>query len=331
VVTIKAVAERAGVSIASVSRVINGAVTRGDTEKRVWAATKALDYQPNSAARALKVRQTEQICLSFDDLANPAYVSMTRGVSQVLGSSKFRLVLSSAFSSVDEIVKHLESMGRGYVDGLIISPIYNDIRIAQLISKLQIPVVLVGTMPIGVDVDNVYVDSSAGVILAIKHLKSVGRKKIGFINGPTSTNPGRRRLAAFEKSMKEHELNFSNASIVQANAFSIDAGYEAISKVKNLNKFDSFLCANDQIAASVMKFCFEKGIDIPADIALVGIDNIDLASILRPALTSIDLHAEKRGAMAAQLMLERLSDPARPVQKIQVIPELVIRESTQKK
>ena len=326
--TIGAVAKQAGVSIASVSRVINGTAARADTEKRVRAAIDDLGYQPNSAARALKVRQSEQICLSFDDLSNPAYVLMTRGVGQTLSSSKYRLILSSAFSSVEEIVKHLETMGRGFADGLIISPIYSDPRIAELISHLKMPVVLVGTMPKGVNVDNVYVDSAAGIDMAIKHLVDTGRKNIALINGPVATNPGRRRKAAFEKSMQQLNLAFSNSSILQAEAFTPEAGYRAISEFRDLKNFDAIICANDQLAAGAMKFCVEKRVAIPRDIALIGIDNIDLASLLRPTLTSIDLRAEERGQIAARLMLERLANPDSPVKKITVQPQLIIRESS---
>ena len=326
--TISAVAKHAGVSIASVSRVINGTITRTDTEKNVRQAIKELGYQPNSAARALKIRQSEQICLSFDDLANPAYVLMTRGVGRVLSSTKYRLILSSASSSVEEIIKHLETMGRGFADGLIISPIYSDKRITHLISQLRIPVVLVGTMPVGIDVDNVYVDSALGVAVAIAHLKDTGRKKIAFINGPIVTNPGRRRKVAFEKAIRDRGLFFSDESIIQADAFSPEAGYRAVSTFINLKKFDSLICANDQLAAGAMKFCFENDINIPRDIALIGIDNIDLASLLRPTLTSIDLGAEKRGQIAAELMLDRLANPNRATKQIAVQPTLVIRESS---
>ena len=326
--TIKSVALQAGVSIASVSRVINGTVARGETEERVWKAVKEQGYQPNSAARALKVRKSEQICLSFDDLANPAYVSMTRGVGRALSGTDFRLLLSSAFSSIEEILKHLESMGRGFADGLIISPIYSDKRITEALSKLQIPVVLIGTMPKGIDVDNVWVDSAAGVRVAVDHLKSTGRKKIGLINGPINTNPGRKRLAAFESAIRDFDLEFSQANVIQAAAFSTDAGYAAAVEVQNFSRFDSIICANDQIAAGLMKFCYENEISIPEKLAIVGIDNIDLASLLRPSLTSIDLYAERRGSLAAQLMLDRLANPDRPTQKIIVEPTLVIRESS---
>lgn len=329
--TIKSVAEHAGVSIASVSRVINGTVARGDTEDRVWKAIKELDYQPNSAARALKVRRSEQICLSFDDLANPAYVLMTRGVGKSLSSTDYRLILSSAFSSVDEIVKHLETMGRGFADGLIISPIYTDIRITNLLSRLQIPVVVVGTLPKGIEVDNVWVDSAAGVSTAVEHLKNTGRRRIGFLNGPIVTNPGKKRVTAYENALKTFSLSPVPGAIIQADAFSPEAGYDAMKNFENLSHLDSIVCANDQLAAGLMKYCDENQISIPDDVAIVGIDNTDLASLLRPTLTSIDLHAEHRGALAAQLMLDRLANPDRPIQRVVVDPTLVIRNSTVKK
>lgn len=328
---IEAVAKQAGVSIASVSRVINGTAARAETEERVRKAIAELGYQPNSAARALKVRQSEQICLSFDDLSNPAYISMTRGVGRALNQSKYRLILSSASSSVDEIVKHLQTMGRGFADGLIISPIYSDERITKLLSQLHMPIVLVGTMPAGLNVDNVYVDSSQGISMAVQHLIETGRSKIGLINGPLATNPGIRRKAAFEKAIKGAGLKFDKASIIQANTFSPEAGYFAISEVADISKFDAFVCANDQLAAGVMKFASENKISIPGDLAIVGVDNTDMASLLHPTLTSIDLLAEERGEIAADLMLDRLANPDREPKQIVVQPKLVIRESTGKK
>lgn len=329
--TIKSVAERAGVSIASVSRVVNGTVARGDTTQRVWEAIKALDYQPNSAARALKVRKSEQICLSFDDLANSAYVMMTRGVGQTLSDTGYRLVLASAFSSVDEIVKHLETMGRGYADGLIISAIYNDKRITNLLSNLRIPLVVIGTLPNGVDADNVWIDSAAGVTTAVVHLKEMNRKKIGFLSGPLTTIPGKKRLAAFKSALSENNLESRPNNIFWADTFSPSAGFQAVASVDNIKNFDSIICANDQLAAGLMKYCVQAEIDIPVDLAIVGIDNTDLSSLMRPTLTSLDLYAEKRGAIAAQLMLQRLNDPQRPTQKIVLEPTLIVRESTAQK
>jgi len=329
--TIKSVAEQAGVSIASVSRVINGAVARSDTEERVWKAIKALDYQPNSAARALKIRKSEQICLSFDDLANPAYAMMTRGVGQALSTTSYRLVLASAFSSVEEVVKHLETMGRGYADGLIISAIYNDERITKLLSNLRIPVVVIGTLPKGVKADHVWIDSGAGVASAVTHLKEMNRRKIGFLSGPLSTIPAKKRTLAFQQALEKNSLDKIKGNILQADTFSPHAGYQAASESKSFKSFDSIICANDQLAAGLMKFCAEHDVDIPTDVSVIGIDNTDLSSFMRPTLTSIDLHAEKRGEIAAQLMLERLSNPERVMQRVVLEPTLVLRESTEQK
>lgn len=328
IATMNSVAARARVSVASVSRVVNGMPTRPATEARVRAAISDLGYQPNSAARALKVRESDQICLSFADIGNPAYVSMTRGVERVLHDSKYRLILSSSFSSVEEIISHLESMGRGYADGLIISPIYADPAITELIAELKIPVVLVGTLPSGLEVDNVHVDSSKGIKLAASHLRERGRTRIGLLNGSLKTSPGRRRLEGYKRALATMKLEFDESRIIQAADFTANDGYQAVQMQGDLSNFDSLICANDLLAAGAMKYLAEQDIEVPTQIALVGIDNTELASLVRPTLTSIDLCAEKRGELAASLLLDRIQNPDRPSKKIQVQPQLIVRSSS---
>lgn len=326
--TINAVAQRAGVSVASVSRVMNGMPARPKTEELVKAAIAELGYQPNSAARALKVRESDQICLSFADIGNPAYVSMTRGVGRVLRDSKYRLLLASSFSSVGEIIEQLKSMGRGYADGLIISPIYSDPEITELIAQLKVPVVLVGTAPDGLDVDNVHIDSSVGIKLAVTHLKDRGRTRIGLLNGPLNTNPGRRRSEGFKRVINSLKLGMDNEQIVVAQDFSSQDAYEVLAKTAHLKEFDALICGNDLMAAGAMKFLFEQGISVPDDMAIVGIDNTELASLIRPTLTSVDLLAEKRGELAAELLLDRIQNPDRAPKKILVKPQLIVRASS---
>lgn len=326
--TINAVALQAGVSVASVSRVMNGFSARPETELRVRAAIADLGYQPNSAARALKVRESDQICLSFADIGNPAYVSMTRGVGRILHESKYRLLLASSFSTVGEIIKQLESMGRGYADGLIISPIYSDPEITELISQLKMPVVLIGTMPDGLEVDNVHVDSSLGIKLAVTHLKLRGRSKIGLLNGPLSTNPGRRRDEGFKKVLKNLKLSFKEDHIIQAEDFTSQSAYDAISHYEKLSEIDALICGNDLMAAGALRYLSEENIEVPAKIAVVGIDNTELASLVKPTLTSVDLLAEKRGELAAKLLLDRIANPKRAPKTIVVEPELIVRGSS---
>ena len=326
--TIAMVAKHAGVSVASVSRVINGTLARPATEEKVRAAIAELGFQPNSAARALKVRESEQICLSFADIGNPAYLTITQGINSVLRDTKYRLILSSSLGTADEIHNHLQSLGRGYADGLIISPITSTPEIAQAINSLTVPTVLIGTLPKDVLVDNVYIDSAKGIELAVAHLREIGCKKIALVNGPLSTNPGRRRHQGFVDAMNKVKLKYDDSSIYFARDFTSQAATELLEKDKTLHRYDAVLCTNDLLAAGVIRNLQSRSVRVGEDISVIGMDNTELCTLLNPSLTSVDLRAERRGQLAAELLLERIKNPLSAPRKIEVKPELVIREST---
>jgi len=328
--TIGLVAKRAGVSVASVSRVINGTLARPATEKRVRAAIEELGYQPNSAARALKVQQSEQICLSFADVGNPAYLALTRGINNVVRDSKYRLILSSSVSNEDQIATHLQSLGSGFADGLIISPIVTNQHITELLRSLRIPTVLIGTLPAGLNIDNVYIDSAKGVELAVEHLKTIGKKKIAFVNGPVTTNPGKRRHKGFVSAMERHKLKFTDASIFYVKDFTSEAAIHELSTNSDIFKFDAIICANDLIAAGVIHLLLAAGKNVGSEVAVVGMDNTELGKILYPTLTSVDLMAEKRGEIAAEMLLERMTSNRSEPKKIEVKPKIVIRDSSKR-
>ena len=326
--TIGLVAKRAGVSVASVSRVINGTLARPATEKRVRAAIEELGYHPNSAARALKVQASEQICLSFADVGNPAYLALTRGISRVLRDSKYRLVLSTSVSNEKEIAQHLQGLGSGYADGLIISPIVTNEKITELLKELRVPTVLIGTLPQGIKIDNVSIDSSKGIEMAVAHLKETGRKKVAFVNGPLTTNPGKRRYKGFIAAMEKYKLKITDDSILFVSDFTSEAAIAGLKSASTLKKFDLVICANDLIAAGVIKILLDNKINVGPDIAVIGMDNTELGKILSPSLTSIDLRAEQRGEIAAQLLLERMNDATIPPRKVELKPTIVIRDSS---
>jgi LacI family transcriptional regulator len=326
--TIGLVAKRAGVSVASVSRVINGTLARPNTERRVRAAIEELSYHPNSAARALKVRASEQICLSFADVGNPAYLALTRGISRVMKDSKYRIVLSTSVSNEKEIAEHLQGLGSGYADGLIISPIVTNERITELLKELRVPTVLIGTLPPGIKIDNVSIDSNKGIEMAVAHLKETGRKKVAFINGPLATNPGKRRNLGFIAAIEKYKLKISEGAITFLSDFTSEAAIEGLKTADSLKKFDSIICANDLIAAGVIKILLESNMEVGPEIAVIGMDNTELGKILTPSLTSIDLLAEKRGEVAAQLLLERMNDGQIPPRKVELKSTIVIRDSS---
>lgn len=326
-VTIFAVAERAGVSIATVSRVMNGLAASAPTEERIRRAIRDLGYEPNSAARALKVNASEQICLALPDLNNPVYQAMTRGVQKGFKLSKYRLMLSPSLSTTEEVILQLKSLGRNYADGLIFSALTFDEEIEELIDSLRIPVVVIGGAVNQPQYDNIRVDSVRGASMAVDYFYGIDRKKILFLNGPWMTNPAKRRKEGFIESMKHYGVNNPENHIANAKAFSPKAAVDVLSGIKNLHRYSAILCANDLLAAGAIKFLSGKKIRVPDDVAVIGIDNTDLAALLTPTLTSVDFKAEYRGELAARYLLDRLNDSSTAVRKTVVEPALVIRES----
>lgn len=326
--TLFSVAEKAQVSIASVSRVINGQSAADKTRERVERAISELGYQPNFSARALKVKSSEQICVILPDLSNPVFQSMIRGIQYGFRNSKYRVMLATSASTSLEIVKQLKSLGQNYADGLIMNALSYDDEVTEILESLRIPLVILGTTPKGVKADSIRVDNEKGVYLAIEYLRSKGRKKILFVNGPQFTVPAKLRKSGFIKSLTEFGVPNPEKHLLAAKAFTAQAAIEALSEnFQIVKKYDSIVCANDLIAAGVLRYLSDKGIKVPEEIAIVGIDNTDLAELLNPSITSIDFRAEYRGELAANYMQERLGNPNLPLRKLLIEPELKIRKS----
>ena len=325
--TLHSVAERAQVSIASVSRVINGRPATAQTKARVQQAIAELGYQPNSSARALKARTSDQICLILPDLANPVFQSMIRGVQRGFRNSKYRVMLSTSAMTTLELVRQLENLGQSYADGLIINALIYDDEIVELLRKLNIPVVILGSTPKGLNADSIRVDNERGVQIGIDYLYSQNRERIFLLNGPQSTIPAKKRKKGFIDGLAKHGISDPDLHIVNCKAFTAKAAIEALASFKNLRNYDSVICANDLLAAGVLRFLSDKNIKVPEQVSVVGIDNTDLADLLNPAITSIDFKAEYRGELASKFMIERLANPETPLRRMLIEPELIIRKS----
>lgn len=324
-VTLHDVARHAGVSIASVSRLVNGQVVRPSLEGRIQDAIEALNYKPNSAGRALRARRTEQICLSVPDISNPVYQTITKGVQLGLNHSNYRMMLAPQVSNAEEVLKQINSLHSGYADGLILLSLVDDPRIKKAVRELEIPIVTIGNVDIDRETDSLKVAPTA-LDIAIEFLNQKYGRRILFINGPKSTIPGKIRGIAFERAIQGLGIEKYCKSIT-ADSFSVEAAVKALSKVSKLSSFNSVMCANDVIAAGALRFFSMNKVRVPEDISVMGIDNTELATILSPSLTTIDYQAEKRGRLAAQFLLDRIKNPSTPLKRIEVQPVLVERDS----
>jgi LacI family transcriptional regulator len=322
------VAERAGVSIASVSRVLNGLPASDDVRDSVLSAAAELNYVPDAVARSLKVGRTYQIALAVADVGNPVYVTMMHAIADALAAAGYRLVISSTGADPDDHLSLLNNIDRGYCDGLILSPLrITDDLVAALTTARQ-PVVVIGSLPPEVELDNVRTDSASGVGLALAHLAEHGRRRIAFVNGPIDTVPGAARLSGYIRHSAMLGLPTSSELQVEAADFTFDAGVPAIEQLLAQSTPDAIVCANDLLAVAALKVLRRRGVTVPAEVAVVGMDDTEIAELVSPTLTSVDLGSARRAAAAAELLLDRLADGDLPARRVTVDPALTVRESS---
>jgi LacI family transcriptional regulator len=325
--TITTIAERAGVSIASVSRVLNGLPTSEATVRRVRIAADELGYVPNSVARSLKSSRTNQVAFAMADIGNPTYVAMVRAMQPVLKDAGFRLVLHSTDADIDDEMDVLRRLGERYADGLIISPLRVTERHLEAFAEARAPVVVIGSVPDGTPVDNVRADSRTGLRLALDHLYALGRRRIGFINGPLDTVPGAARARAYKDALAALGLRH-DPDLVEIGDFYREEGAAATRRLLARTLPDALMCANDLIALGALDVLRAEGLKVPDDMAVVGTDDTDLAPVAWPPLTSVALGSAERGRRAAELMLDRLADGGAEPRVVTVEPRLVVRGST---
>ena len=326
--TVAGVATQAGVSVASVSRVLNGLAASEDVRLRVREAAEQLGYRPNAVARSLKVRRTQQLALAVADVGNPVYVEMMRAIEVETKARGYRLLVSSTGGHVGDTRALIDSLAHGFADGLLLSPVRVDDELVEALRRLHLPVVVVGTVPKDLAVDNVRANSSGGVRLALEHLQTGGRRRVAFVNGPADTVPGSARRRAFERTARALGLDPDPRLRVEADDFTLAAGRSAAEAMLGTVVPDAVLGANDLLAIATMQVVAERGLRIPEHVAVVGMDDTELAGVTTPSLTSVDLGSRERGRLAARLLLERLDDPGRPAQRVTVQPRLVVRGSS---
>ncbi|MEU1972195.1 LacI family DNA-binding transcriptional regulator [Microbacterium sp. NPDC019599] len=326
-VTIIDVAKRAGVSVASASRALNGLVASAETVQKVRAAAAELGYTADARARSLKLGRTQQLAYAVADIGNPVYVDMMSAIERVVAASDYRLVISST-GDADATVELVESLRRGFVDGMVISPLRVTDELVAAISEAPVPVVVLGRMPDDSGTDTVMADSTRGMGLVVDHLVSEGRRRLAFINGPEDTTPGRFRLDGFRRAVAAAR-NVSSIEIA-VDDFTIAEGYGAAVSLlqERAGEIDAVVAANDLIGIGTLHAADDLGLRVPADLAITGVDDTELAQVSRPGLTSVGLGAAERGRLAAELLLARIAEPGRPEQTVTVAPTLRVRGSS---
>ncbi len=315
-------------SIASVSRVLNGLTASTAMVRRVRKASEELGYVPDATARSLKAGKSMQLAFAVENVANPVYSEMMSAIEHETKAAGFRLLLHSTGADPVDEIELLRSLRRRYVDGLIFSPIRITAEHLQLLKDTPVPVTVIGTLPDDFPLDSVRTDSRQGAALAIQHLVEGGRRKIAFVNGALDTNPGTARREGYEKALAANGLPYDERLVRVGGAFTFAAGYSATRDLFKNARPDALFCAGDLIAVGALRALAELGVRVPEDVAVVGMDDTELAAMSTPSLTSVYLGSRERARLAANLMLERLASPGLAPRRLFVEPKLVIRESS---
>ncbi len=327
--TMKDVAEKSGVSVATVSHVINK--TRFVSKKitdRVNQAIAELNYYPSVVAQSLKSNQTKTIGMMVPNNSNPFFADLIRGVEDTCYDQGYNLILCNTDDNKNKQLNYLKVLIAKQVDGLIVVVTDREEKIAGLLSRQAIPVSLIDRDVPGLEADYFRSDNELGGYLAARHLIDLGHKKIGCISGPGELNTSIRRIAGFHRAMAETGLKVVPQWEVTGD-FKSRGGYEAMKQILSLAKRPSAIIAgNDLMAMGSLCAAYEHGLKVPEDISVVGYDDILLASYACPPLTTILQPKHELGGMTAKALLARIKDKDLPKQSILLEPRLIVRDST---
>lgn len=321
--TIRDVAERADVSVASVSRVLNGAgpVTEA-TRKRVLEAVEALQYVPHSGARSLSTSKTNTIGVILPDLFGEYFSELIRGMDVAARSLGYHLIVSSSHDDADEASAAIRSM-RGRVDGLIVlSPHLDAANLAASLAG-STPILLMNG---GADVErpSIVIDNHGGAVAAVEHLVALGRTRIVHIAGPSGNLDAEARMAGYMEAIAAAGLQ----PIIVAGAFTQTSGYSAGVELAELpSRPDGVFAANDNMAVGALLALQDVGVRVPDDVAVVGFDDIPLAALVRPGLTTLKIEIAEMGRNALVRLIKMIDSAGDATCEI-VRPELVVRASS---
>ena len=327
--TIRDVANAAGVSLSTVSRVLNEhPAVNGDLQKRVLDAIKQLDYQPNRSAQRLRSNMSSVIGLIISDIENPFFTSIVRGVEDVAYGQQMTVVLCNTDEDPKKQERYVDVMAEERVAGLIIAPAYGDsINSLNRLRDSGIPIVLLDRNIGANKIDAVLVDNAAGAYTATKHLLSLNRKRIALVNGDTHIKTFEDRYKGYHKALEDAGIKPNKNYIIEVHPRIERSFQAAVDLLQMHDRPDAIFAGNNLITVGVLKAIKQLKLKIPEEIALVGFDDMPWSSELCPPVTSIAQPTYELGQEAARLLIRRINDSNAFQQTITLATRLIVRES----
>lgn len=327
--SIRVVARAANVSVATVSRVLNGTgPVRDATRRRVLEAVEELAYVPHSAARSLSTRRTQSVGVLLPDLHGEFFSELIRGIDLTARRAGFHVLVSGSHSDPAEVEAVLRTL-HGRVDGLIVlaTGLSGDVRAARLPRRM--PIVLLNESDPRGGHDSIRIDNRGGARSATEHLLELGHRRLAMIRGPEENSDAAERLQGFRDALAAHGLAAEPRWLLEGD-FREESGYRAGAALAGLEpRPTAVFAANDAMAIGCLQALRERGLAVPADVALAGFDDIPISRFLSPPLTSVRVAIAEMGGRAMERLIQAIErDPATPRHHEVVAATLVVRAST---
>lgn len=326
--TIYDVAKEAGVSIATVSKVLNNSGRISDrTRKKVLKTIEKLNYQPNIMALALAGKQTNSIGLLIPDLANPFFAELARSIEDRGHELSCSLVICSTDYDPEKELKYVKLLKRKNVDGIILASGFEKREIIEELINEQFPIAVVARdIPFSTIINTVSNDDYHGGYMATKHLIDLGHKKIAIIARDVWTN--RERLKGYKKALKEKNIRYEyNFEFVKEST--VEWGkYIASKYFKASDPPTAIFACNDLLAAGAIQAIREEGLNVPEDVSVVGFDNTTIATILNPPLTTVAQPIKSMGKLVVDLLYNEIKKKVNVKSRLTLVPKLIVRNST---
>ena len=342
--TIHDVAARAGVSVATVSRVLNGKeLVRAETSRQVMEVAKSLRYVPNVAARTLSIRRSQTIGIVLPEVHGEFFSEVIRGIDLAARAAGYHILVSGSHSDAREMIDVLDAM-RGRVDGLVVMA--PDVTLAPLRDQLahKLPMVLLNS-----DDDRhpaITIDNYGGARTMMRHLASLGHKRIAFIQGPEQNGDARERLRGYRQVMRSlvkrgagsGEQGAAPSSELRSPSylreleiegdFTERAGYDAVKPLLALDPPPTAIfAANDSMAIGALSALAAEGVGVPRAMSLAGFDDIPIAHYVNPPLTTIGVDIAELGRRAFAVLVDAMEHNTNPRREECIATTLVVRQS----
>jgi len=327
------VAKKAGVSIATVSRVLNNSnLVKTKTKEQVLKAIEELDYTPNFFARNLVRKASKTIGILIPDIINPVFSEMSKGISDRAFLRKYTVFLCNTDSSVKKEVEFVKNLLNKHVEGIIfisteMSKYKGDFKHYLYLYNKNIPIIFINGLIENIDIPFIRIDEVKAGYIATKHMLKIGLKRIAFLGGPLNFIPTYEKLQGYKKAFEEFDISI-NEELIVLDSFDMESGYKNTIKLLEIeNRPEGIITASDLFAIEAIKAAFTKGINVPNDLKIIGFDDISLSSIYNPSITTVAQPKYEMGTMALDILVKIIEKKDLQNKKILVEPKLILRDS----